>query len=122
MGGVMQLSDIVYRLGVGEDGLLKIKTEDEDEQKSLEFQENIEHRVSELEKKVNSILESAVREKALVKQYGECVDKTKAAQILGVTRVTVYAMLGDGRLKGSMNGKKVDVRSICRLLESGGER
>lgn len=120
MEGVMQLSDIVYRLGVGEDGLLKIKTEDE--RKSRELQENIEHRVSELEKKVNSILESAVREKALVKQYGECVDKTKAAQILGVTRVTVYAMLGDGRLKGSMNGKKVDVRSICRLLESGGKR
>ena len=85
------------------------------------LQNDFERRLSQLEEKVDSILESAVREKAFVKQYGECIDKIKAAQILGVTRVTVYAMLGDGRLKGSMNGKKVDVRSICRLLESGGK-
>lgn len=85
------------------------------------LQNDFERRLSQLEERVDSILEGAIREKALVKQYGECVDKTKAAQILGVTRVTVYAMLGDGRLKGSMNGKKVDVRSICRLLESGGK-
>lgn len=86
------------------------------------LQNDFERRLSQLEEKVDSILESAVREKAFVKQYGECVNKTKAAKILGVTRATVYAMLGDGRLKGSMEGKKVNVRSICRLLESGGKR
>ena len=86
------------------------------------LQNDFERRLSQLEERVDSILEGAIREKALVKQYGECVDKTKAAQILGVTRVTVYKMIDDGRLKASMNGKKVDVRSICRLLENGGKR
>ncbi len=56
------------------------------------------------------------RERVLVAQYGECVDKTRAASILGVTRVTVYAMLADGRIRGACAGRKVDVRSIAQYL------
>ena len=57
-------------------------------------------------------------EKELVNNYGEYVDKSTAAQILGVTRATVYAMLADGRIKGACSGRRVDVRSIARYIFS----
>ena len=59
------------------------------------------------------------KEEALVAQYGEYVDKTETAKILGVTRATVYAMLKDGRIEGACEGKRVDVRSIARYIYSG---
>ena len=52
----------------------------------------------------------------LVERYGESVDKTVAARLLGVTRATVYAMLADGRICGACAGRRVDVRSIARYL------
>lgn len=52
----------------------------------------------------------------LVYRYGEAVDKTAASKILGVTRVTVYAMLADGRIALSEDGRRVDVRSIAACL------
>ena len=57
----------------------------------------------------------------LVHRYGESVDKTTAARILGVTRVTVYAMLADGRVALAQDGRRVDVRSIaaCLIRRSG---
>lgn len=54
----------------------------------------------------------------LVERYGEYVDKTVAAKILGVTRATVYAMLADGRIVGACAGRRVDVRSIGRYMTS----
>lgn len=58
------------------------------------------------------------REKELVDSYGEHVDKTTAAQILGVTRATVYKMIEDGRINAVYGGKRVDVRSIARYMYS----
>lgn len=55
-------------------------------------------------------------EEALVAQYGESVDKSLAARIMGVTRSTVYAMLADGRVEAAGGGKRVNVRSIARYL------
>ena len=52
----------------------------------------------------------------LVYRYGEAVDKTAASKILGVTRVTVYAMLADGRIALWQDGRHVDVRSIAACL------
>ena len=63
--------------------------------------------------------ENARKEAELVDSYGEYVDKTTAAQILGVSRATVYAMLKDGRIKGACSGKRVDVRSIAKHLCAG---
>lgn len=87
----------------------------------------IEDRVLRLEKRVQALegmMEDARietnREKTLVRQYGECVDKTKAAAIMGVTRVTVYAMIRDGRIRSAMGGRSVDVRSIARYIERQG--
>ena len=62
------------------------------------------------------------REEALVEHYGESVDKTVAARMLGVTRATVYAMLADGRVMGACDGRRVDVRSIAQYLSKTGER
>ena len=61
----------------------------------------------------------AHEEKELIDVHGKYVDKTTAAQILGVTRATVYAMLADGRIEGACEGKRVDVRSIARYIYSG---
>ena len=61
-----------------------------------------------------SLMRSRSKEEELVARYGEYVDKTVAAKILGVTRVTVYAMLADGRILGACAGRRVDVRSITR--------
>ena len=83
-------------------------------------------RVAELEKRMLmleeqaqqalSLMRSRGKEEELVSRYGEYVDKTVAAKILGVTRVTVYAMLADGRILGACAGRRVDVRSIARYM------
>lgn len=46
------------------------------------------------------------------------MDKTRAAQVLGVTRATVYAMLSDGRLEQNALGK-VLTRSVSALMQAG---
>lgn len=96
-------------------------------------------RVAELERRVRALEERSrlafaqgrSKEEELVSRYGEYVDKTVAARILGVSRVTVYAMLADGRILGACAGRRVDVRSIARymttsrpdgLARSGGNR
>ena len=81
----------------------------------------LEQRVMKMEKIAQSIglfiVDPLARmENELVNMYGEYVDKTTAARILGVTRQTVYAMLADGRIKGACSGRRVDVRSIARHL------
>ena len=88
---------------------------------SLQRMADLERRVLALEERTRRSLwtreeELARKEEALVAQYGEYVDKTATAKILGVTRATVYAMLKDGRIKGACSGKRVDVRSIARYL------
>lgn len=65
---------------------------------------------------------AAPLEDELVARYGESVNKQQAARLLGVTRVTVYAMLADGRVKGACDGKRVCTRSIGRYLSSGKRR
>lgn len=82
---------------------------------------DLERRVLALEERARRALWSedeacTDREAALVAQYGEAVDKTVAARVLGVTRATVYAMLEDGRIRGACGGRKVDVRSVARYL------
>ena len=96
-------------------------------------------RIAELERRVRALEERSrlafaqgrSKEEELVSRYGEYVDKTVAARILGVSRVTVYAMLADGRILGACAGRRVDVRSIARymtpsrpdgLARSGGNR
>lgn len=56
-------------------------------------------------------------EASLVNKHGDFVNKKTAAEIIGVTRATIYAMLEDGRLDGAMEGKCVCVRSIARYLQ-----
>lgn len=90
----------------------------------IEHLANLEQRVRALEMLVQGgeLLRSETlerKEKELVDKYGEHVDKSTAAKILGVTRATVYAMLKDGRIKGACEGKRVDVRSIARYIYSG---
>lgn len=93
----------------------------------IEHLANLEQRVRALEMLVQGgeLLRSETlerKEKELVDKYGEHVDKSTAARILGVTRATVYAMLKDGRIEGACEGKRVDVRSIARFICSNKRR
>ena len=88
----------------------------------------VEDRIAELEQRVMALEKLAQigelfwddslmsKEMVLIYKYGEYVDKSTAAQIIGVTRATVYAMLKDGRIKGACSGRRVDVRSIAQHL------
>lgn len=77
------------------------------EQRVFALEETL-HRADQLRKKT--------AEEALVAKYGESVDKSLAARIMGVTRSTVYAMIADGRVESAGAGKRVSVRSIARYL------
>lgn len=97
---------------------------------SAERIEELERRVRVLEARVRNGMRNGEtaetgavnREEALVERYGECVDKTVASRLLGVTRATVYTMLADGRIDGSCEGRRVDVRSIARYLSRPSQR
>ena len=95
---------------------------------SLELLRIQEARIAELEQRLLMLERWAQRmtaaekegtqsEESLVLRYGESVDKTTAGYILGVTRSTVYAMIADGRVQVSSDGKRVSVRSIARYLQ-----
>ena len=78
----------------------------------------LEQRVFALEETLHQAdqLRKKTAEEALVAKYGESVDKSLAARIMGVTRSTVYAMIADGRVESAGAGKHVSVRSIARYL------
>lgn len=81
--------------------------------------EDMEKRIAAVENRLRDRLWSDnanAKEDILVNKYGEYVDKTHAAEILGVTRATVYTMLADGRIVGACEGKRVSVRSIARYM------
>lgn len=84
---------------------------------------DLERRVLALEERARRVLWNeemppVSKAEELALRYGEYVDKTVAAQILGVTRATVYAMLADGRIMGACSGRRVDVRSIARYMQT----
>ena len=78
----------------------------------------LEQRVFALEETLHQAdqLRKKTAEEALVAKYGESVDKSLAARIMGVTRSTVYAMIADGRVESAGACKRVSVRSIARYL------
>lgn len=45
-------------------------------------------------------------------ERGETCDKTRAADLLGVTRCTVYNMIKDGRIRATSDGRRVVTESI----------
>lgn len=69
---------------------------------------------------LHSLTPMMVAQEKLVDKFGEFVDKTVAAQILGVTRATIYAMIADGRLSVGYEGKRVSVRSISDYMQMRG--
>lgn len=88
---------------------------------SVERMADLERRVQALEERTrrplwNEGTNRPSKAEELVARYGEYVDKTVAARILGVTRATIYAMLADGRITGACEGRRVDVRSIGRYM------
>lgn len=80
----------------------------------------LERRVMALEEHMRRMFQQEqaahCRADELTERYGEYVDKTVAARILGVTRTTVYAMLADGRIQGACSGRRVSVRSIEQYM------
>ena len=82
---------------------------------------DLERRVQALEERTRKTLwqeeRFVPRADELAACYGEYVDKTVAARILGVTRATVYAMLEDGRICGACEGRRVSVSSIAQYMQ-----
>lgn len=84
-----------------------------------------EERIEALERRIKRLetylklepmpLEESRGEELLVAKYGEIVSKIKAAQICGVSRATIYAMIQDGRLS-SAGGNRISVRSIAHYI------
>ena len=90
-------------------------------EKLIKRTEDLEHRVSMLEQEKHDNIwrgmnEIDERTNELICNHGEFVDKTTAAQILGVTRQTIYALIADGRLQVGCAGKRVNVYSIAAYL------
>lgn len=84
---------------------------------------DLERRVTLLEElMVKNARRETTREREMVEVYGEYVNKSEAASILGVCRATIYTMMGDGRIKGGMAGSKISVRSIARYMDRTGRR
>lgn len=87
--------------------------------------DTVQTRLDSLEKRM-SMLESGIRRdgagaicEELSAKWGQYVNKSEAAEILGVTRATIYAMLEDGRLEGACYGRRISIRSIALYLSSG---
>ena len=94
------------------------------ELRSIELLRIQEARIAELEQRLLMLERWAQRMTAVEKEGTQSeeslvlrVDKTTAGYILGVTRSTVYAMIADGRVQASSDGKRVSVRSIARYLQ-----
>ncbi len=76
----------------------------------------LEQRVFALEETLHQAdqLRKKTAEEALVAKYGESVDKSLAARIMGVTRSTVYAMIADGRVESAvLFGFGVPIVAAC---------
>jgi len=57
-------------------------------------------------------------EQRMVRMHGEFIPPIQAAKLLNVNPKTVYAMLHDGRLKGTHDGSPlVLVRSMAAMVE-----
>lgn len=81
---------------------------------------DLEKRVAYLEQKMNIPVDCGKHPAygSLMEQYGPYVNKSQAADILSVTRATIYTMLRDGRLTGKMGGSKVSTESIEQFINA----
>lgn len=79
--------------------------------------EALEARVASLERQLGGNLQGGVTS-GILRRFPECMDKTRAAEALGVTRATIYAMLRDGRLEQNAMGKVI-TDSVKELLKPG---
>lgn len=87
--------------------------------------EDLESRIKALEERARNHLwanKETLKEREMVGKYGAYVDKQQTADILGVTRATVYAMINDGRIETACAGKRVDTRSLARFIASKGDK
>lgn len=88
-----------------------------DEMERLERRiEALEARVHKLERK-NALLLSGGVTKNLHEKYPTGMTKSRAAELLDVTRATVYSMLRDGRLKENALGR-VTGESVESLVQA----
>lgn len=75
--------------------------------------EAMEARIAALEELLGT--PGGVRAQELLKRYPKGLTKTEAAEEIGVTRATIYAMIADGRLKESNSGRVI-AQSVADLL------
>ena len=77
--------------------------------------ETVEDRLAAIEKNPEVFTgDECIR--AIVEKHPVSMTKTKAAEILNVTRQTVYAMIADGRLRETGMGR-ISTTSLIKLLK-----
>ena len=78
--------------------------------------DKLEARIRKLEKR-QIISEASGGEENLLERFPYMMNKTQAAEVIGVTRATIYHMIDEGRLKENGAGK-INTRDVIKLLES----
>ena len=81
----------------------------------------LEARITELEARGGKPENVGEKIQHIRERYPVAMSKSKAAELLGVCRCTVYNMIGDGRL--TENGwRRITTDSLCRLMAGGEPR
>lgn len=62
--------------------------------------------------KMAEMVAQMTADKLRKKEVGTTCNKAKAAELIGVTRATIYSMVVDGRLKTTADGKRILTSSV----------
>lgn len=70
---------------------------------------------------IREIFKGVDRHTAMVREHGEAISKSKAAELLNVGYDTITRLLQDGRIMAACGGTRVDTRSLADYIEDRGE-
>lgn len=69
---------------------------------------------------LREILRTSDRRTEMVREHGEAISRSKAAELLNVGYDTITRLLLDGRVKAACAGTRIDTRSLADYIEDRG--